>query len=266
MKFQQKPWLGVQINRRHPLARGLVGCWLMNENTGTTVFDLSGNNNHGTIVNVDWVPNGLDFLGSFGKYVDVGTGICFDFTKEMSILASINTDSITATGKMIVTKFDGVSSADDSYFMRQDLDEIEFYLRTSDGLAWGSGRISGVPLKTDCSVAGTFDGAQIIAYLNGVGGVPIAHADTIRSNPTEKVYIGANSAGSNVFDGRMYYVYIYNRALLPYEVAWVHRRPFEMLEKPMSPALMYYAAPTGAAPTSTLYGPFYGPFAGPIGT
>jgi len=42
-----KPVLGSQIQLGHPLARGLVGCWLMNEGSGDKVCDLSGNGNTG---------------------------------------------------------------------------------------------------------------------------------------------------------------------------------------------------------------------------
>jgi hypothetical protein len=43
-----KPIRGLQLNKSHPLARGLVGCWLLNEGTGHKVFDLSGNSNTAT--------------------------------------------------------------------------------------------------------------------------------------------------------------------------------------------------------------------------
>lgn len=44
-----KPMLGTPLNLAHPLAQGLVGCWLFNEGSGNKVYDLSGNNNHGTL-------------------------------------------------------------------------------------------------------------------------------------------------------------------------------------------------------------------------
>lgn len=40
-----KPSIFTELNRSHPLARGLVGCWLMNEGAGGKVADLSGNKN-----------------------------------------------------------------------------------------------------------------------------------------------------------------------------------------------------------------------------
>src|SRR3990167_7263966 len=36
-----KPVVGSQINWGHPLAKGLVGCWLMNERGGRKIIDLS---------------------------------------------------------------------------------------------------------------------------------------------------------------------------------------------------------------------------------
>ena len=43
-----KPRLGLRLNHNHPLAQGLVGCWVMNEGGGDKVFDLSGNGKAGT--------------------------------------------------------------------------------------------------------------------------------------------------------------------------------------------------------------------------
>jgi len=69
-----KPRLFIKPNLGHPLARGLVGYWLMNEGSGNKVFDLSGNGNTGTFTNsVDLQPgesgpvlhaNGVDELVS----------------------------------------------------------------------------------------------------------------------------------------------------------------------------------------------------------
>ncbi|MBU0598822.1 LamG domain-containing protein, partial [Patescibacteria group bacterium] len=55
-----KPLLGVQLNRSHPLAKGLVGCWVMNEGAGNKIYDLSGNGNDGSFpggtANPLWKP------------------------------------------------------------------------------------------------------------------------------------------------------------------------------------------------------------------
>ena len=58
-----------------------VGWWRLDNDTGTTAYDASGNTNNGTLTNMDsatdWVAgkrnNALDFDGS-NDYVDIGTG------------------------------------------------------------------------------------------------------------------------------------------------------------------------------------------------
>lgn len=44
-----KPPVGAQLNRDHPLSKGLVGCWLFNEGKGLRVNDYSGTNRHGVL-------------------------------------------------------------------------------------------------------------------------------------------------------------------------------------------------------------------------
>ena len=43
---------GLMLNYAHPLSRGLVGWWPMNEGAGTRVADISGNGNHANTANV----------------------------------------------------------------------------------------------------------------------------------------------------------------------------------------------------------------------
>lgn len=63
-----KPFRGRTPDKTHPLHRGLVGLWLMNEGSGTQVWDYSGNRNHGEINDATWKPgkfgNKLKFNGS----------------------------------------------------------------------------------------------------------------------------------------------------------------------------------------------------------
>ena len=58
-----KPFRGSQINKTHPLAKGLVGCWIFNEDTGDLIFDLSGHNNHITNYGATWISESLNFDG-----------------------------------------------------------------------------------------------------------------------------------------------------------------------------------------------------------
>jgi hypothetical protein len=102
-----KPPLGAKINFAHPLAKGIVGCWLLNEGMGDKVYDLSGNGNTGTLANFShpatvtsgWNP------GKFGKTllhnailqtkINCGANAVFGITNSISLIAYIKTVSNT---------------------------------------------------------------------------------------------------------------------------------------------------------------------------
>lgn len=83
----------------HPLARGLVGCWLMNEGCGSSIFDSSGNAKTGTFIdNVAWVQ---------GKF---GPCLTFDGTLDRVSLpvipiANLNQYSLSIWTKTTATSY-----------------------------------------------------------------------------------------------------------------------------------------------------------------
>lgn len=50
-----KPTRGIQLDKSHPLVRGLVLFWVFNEGSGKRVFDLSGHGHTGTLVGMPWI-------------------------------------------------------------------------------------------------------------------------------------------------------------------------------------------------------------------
>ena len=71
---QDKPPVGAQIKWGHPLAQGLVGCWLFNEAAGGRAHDLSGRGNHGTLTEMA-IPPTPDSGWNPGR---TGIGLKFD--------------------------------------------------------------------------------------------------------------------------------------------------------------------------------------------
>jgi len=67
--WTQKPRLGTPLNHSHPLAGGLVGCWVMNEGSGTLVKDSSGHGNDGVFTNPKWVAGNPRFDDADDGYI-----------------------------------------------------------------------------------------------------------------------------------------------------------------------------------------------------
>jgi len=102
-----KPPLGSLPNFGHPLTRGLVGLWLMNEGGGNIVQDLSGNGYIGTLNDVTWQA-GLSgtttlFPGVSGDYINIpcAAGSPADLTGQGTIVARIHLDTIGITQSVV---------------------------------------------------------------------------------------------------------------------------------------------------------------------
>ena len=225
----QKPFRGMQLNKCHPLSKGLVACYLFNEMTGETVFDLSGNNNNGTLENgVAWGSGGLDFDG-VDDYVDttslniaVGETITLEFWGKPHHLRTGGD-----IGLMVGSAYGfGVDATFDSTFIMKA--GVGNYYGTTDAV------LDDIRYHFIAVVSST----STTVYLNGRN--HITHA-VGHSGGT--VLIGKRDTNVQYFNGSIDSVRIYNRALSAEEIAWLYREPYAMFEPAFNPALLYSAAP-----------------------
>ena len=240
----QKPFRGAQIDKTHPLSKGLVCCLIFNEKTGNLVYDLSNNNNNGTINGPDWVTEGLDFVTANNDYITIGDRASLDISGDHTIIASINTSTNTIRqgiyGKYLSPTFSIRGAGGDP-------GELAYY-NTNTGWKYSTGAIdnnlfSSVGVVVDANAGGNF-------YIDGqdAGGswVDATTGLTPNNNDAE---IGRDYA-LYTLDGILSYVYIYNRALAPWEISWLNREPYVMFERPIlnTALLTYYQADEAGVP------------------
>lgn len=258
-----KPFRGIQLNKTHPLAKSLVGAWIMNERSGDIVFDLSGNGNGGTINGAGWAPSGLDFNGA-SDGVEIPDSKTLN-PSYISISAWIKT-SATGVIDQIVSK-DKASTGDRVWqFRKADTNVINFipFSAASNGNEFGTTNIADGVMH---HVVGTWDGTTVQVYVDGKkDGVGSSLSGSLRNNPGGSVTIGyLERSPAGYFNGVIDNVLIYNRALSAEEVARLSREPYAMFQQAINPALLYYEAVAGGnAPTGVFYGPLIGPLGGPI--
>ena len=197
---------------------GLVGSWHFGEGSGTSTADSSGNNNAGTVSGASWTSgkygSAMQFDG-VNDYVDAGNASSLN-TAKITISAWIkpNTDgtylSITGRGT-------GNAQVDQNHhlFSRSDTNKLAFYARDavwiySDGTV-ASGSWS--------HVAVTYDGTNVIFYINGqASGIRPASYSSLVS-VTNNLRIGRQGDSTNYFNGTIDEVQIYNRALSASEIS-----------------------------------------------
>ena len=224
MGLIQKPYVGIGLNKNHQLAQGLVGCWVMNEATGDKVFDLSGNGNHSINNGADWVNGRLHFVSSNSDYVlssanvnhNIGSG---DFTYSAWI--KLDTYAGTPTGESII--------ANGNY-------APVFIIHDSDhklGLYWSGVRNFDTPvlaINTLYHVAAVRRGTTVTVYVNAIPGASTVEINYTMSNAKCTVGRSGATSSGDYTNGYLNLPMIYNRALSPEEIAYLHREPYAMFQ------------------------------------
>ncbi len=263
IRHDDKPPFGFKLNKKHKLAQGLVGAWLMNEYAGNTVYDLSGNGNHGTINDADWVAGGLDFPGS-NNYINCGDGTDLHFESNFTISQWVKTDTIVSYDSFF-SKGESTSNTYHNYLSYRNTDTS---FKCSIGNEVTYDITPAIPLSKGVlhNIIFKVDDDFLYVYVDNIQKAKTTRTVTGLTGANKKLLFGAWSTTSyNDYNGFIYYTLIYNRALSASDIAQLHRTPYAFFQPKISPAGLYIPAVGGVAPTSTLYGPFYGPMAGPIG-
>jgi len=205
---------------------GLVGYWKFDEGSGTTAYDSSGYNNHGTLYNnPTWVEgkmgNALD-LDGVDDYVSLGTSDVLAPNTGLTISAWIKPDTTSEYGDILCKGFYGP----DYDYTFVVADDVYTALRfQGDGYPWvqgPNGLVGSISLGSWQYVALTYDRTSGYAYvyINGERYlVPFDNpvtGDFILSS--WNAFIGCNWVSQNYFNGTIDEVRIYNRALSQAEI------------------------------------------------
>jgi hypothetical protein len=247
-----KPPKGIQLNRSNRLARGLVGCWLFNENTGGKVLDLSGNGNHGTLQgDAHFVP------GKYGSCLDFdGNG---DYVKADSICSYLVNSDFTISGwfkwKTSPGNYPTISAISQGAVGNYG-NRLTIVLYDNDGGKLGIYDGSAHKGTTDYRdriwhhfAVTHYDSAnKMIGYIDSF--IEIAEfSDNVTPLSTDLFSIGQEwdpgPVTSDFWNGQIDNVMIYNRALSAEEIQQLYREPFCMFERGLSPAILY--VPAGGA-------------------
>lgn len=248
-QFQQKPMLGEQVNRAHLLG-DFVGCWLMNEDSGNQVYDLSGNGNTGTFQGTapSWTSGKFGsavLLPGTDEYID-----CGNRTKVASangtIVMWIKLDSLPIANTAIVSAYEGGNT---------ELNRLRIEIDSGGGF---DTQLAAPPdnifmVNDGQVVAGVW--TQVVFTWNTTHGYIYQDA-VFKASDTKDAggsfyypfHIGANiDSGSpaSYLNGMIGLCLLYQRYSTPSEIALLYPEPFCMFERD-DVALMEAAIP---APT-----------------
>lgn len=228
----------------------------MNEAGGDRLFDVTGNGNHATLANSDlttcWVGSPLGGAVNFDgtdAYAAVADHASISPTAAMSVSGRFKLTGTPAEVAGVCMKCED-GQWDDGYGVYWinnptvgNVASLVFFVSIFDGTE-GSGGMAYIPFDyaTDRNwhhFAGTYDGATVSIYIDGVKGTDDAYDGGITTN-TSRLFIGTHTlntdtpgeTSSEVTPGILDDFRIYDRALPQDEVRQLHTEPFANVTPP----------------------------------
>ena len=206
---------------------GLSGHWLLDEGSGATAADASGNGCTGTVHGAAWVSgvsgSALSFDGT-DDYLDVADHASLDFTTQMTVAAWVRLDAASAAWITVAQKSTAswflwqlYARASDATPSFRPAFRIDF---DSDGILDAGEEAAGSAILSTGSwthLAGVYNGQALLFYQNGALAGSNAASATIPAND-HAVWFGRNEIWSEPLDGALDDLRLYSHALSAAEV------------------------------------------------
>lgn len=222
-----KPLPGAQLDRTHPLAQGLVGCWLMNEGGGLSVYDYSGNDAHGALTNGPTWEAGPD-----------GGALRFDGSDDYVSAAPVLSGLESATITVRVNQPPRGIGSDDGVWVGTNVAYNAAFLSGRNFTGW---QVWINKLKYQ--ITENFDstwhtyttvfvgGALLEMYRDGL--IRRSYDTSIPTSINNHATLQFGRTATSLYSGAtISHVHIHNRALSADEIAWLHAEPYCMFARP----------------------------------
>jgi len=235
---QVKPILPV-LQQAHPLAQGLVAAWLFFERGGTTLYDLSGNNNKGTLTGFPATPWTIDIHGpalifdGTNNYVSIPSAFPIVGTGNYTVETWIKRSTTGTNDDIWVTS--GTDALSLIVIRITSGNKINLNIRDSGGNELSGGNFLSAGGITDTTrwhhIVCTWDNGADTAkiYINGIIDATATGATTIANvNDNSSKFIGTEAGIVNVFGGTIGKFAVYKEALTAQNVAELYRDPWAL--------------------------------------
>ncbi len=216
--------LSFQSQTHSLLGSDLVGWWNFNEGSGTTAGDISGYNNHGTIVGATYVDGvsgtggtALDFNGS-GDYVDLDK-VSIVGALEGTVSAWIKSYEEWENHDTIFASQTGAAWANMRVNLSGDgIDRIKLAIADGESSTFANAKTKALEINKWYHIIGTYDGISLKIYVDG--SIENTHPSEIVPGTFSPNFtgIGYMDYQNRYWRGYIDDVRIYSRALTASEV------------------------------------------------
>ncbi|MCK4563640.1 MAG: cadherin-like domain-containing protein, partial [Verrucomicrobia bacterium] len=205
---------------------GLQSHWKLDDGSGLSATDSSGNSHTGTLFNgTVWTVTGFDagaaVFDGVDDYIGFGTGPSLAGKTDFTLAAWIKTSS--ATDQMIIQQRDGGYNGEYMFSVNAN-GTLKFFVYGNGGTQYGFSTAQTVNDGVWHHVVAVRDGANGYIYIDGNATPAASATGTIRDlDATIGVAIGRDIRGNNKpFNGMIDDVRIYDKALNGTDVVDLH--------------------------------------------
>jgi hypothetical protein len=209
-----------------PESANLKGAWFLDESSGLTAADSSGNGNDGTLTNMagtEWTPfvinNGIEFIDSI-DYIDVGNDNTLR-PQDLTLMMWVNLDDISWNRGGLYCNYNGVNGF---YFgigvecvggVITVFDPGELFFRTANGgVVYDFSSTSEISVSTTTHIAVTYNSTTKTCkfYINGAN-VSTEVGTQALAYGVDNARIGDGVGINFSLDGKIDEVYFWDKVL-----------------------------------------------------
>lgn len=234
-----KPPFGTPLKRDHWASQGLIASYLFNENSGRTVYDSSGNENHGQMIGF----GAEDTPASGWTAGPHGGAIAFDGindaasvpnapglapTAEISVIVALKILNSSKNYQVFVEKpYSTASSPYFDYVLGFDLaPKCRFRIDLTQAVS-----VSSLIAQSDYVIAGTYDGHSINLYINGKLDATTPKTGPINTTGRDLRFGTSTYYATRELAANISAIFLYSRALSPEEISYLAAFPYCMYEQ-----------------------------------
>jgi uncharacterized delta-60 repeat protein len=195
---------------------GLMAAYNFAQGSGSVLTDASGNGNNGTISNASWTTvnnsslpftGALQFSGGNNSYVTIADSPALELNTGMTLEAWVDPTAAAKGWQDVMYKYH-----DNYYLEAASPSGAPAAGGTAGSTDTGPYGTTPLPINTWSFLAATYNGTNMILYVNGVQVASVAVGGNLATS-TNALQIGGDSIYGQYFQGLISNVRIYNKAL-----------------------------------------------------
>lgn len=216
--------VGVPPNINN-LQNGLQAYYKFDENTGTTIHDATGNGNTGTLsAGGLWtngiIGSGVNFVNSNSVHVDIPSFNNIINYSAITVQAWWNPTFVGGSDRLVTNSH---TDSDNNGFQLMNNGGNQMFFMVGNGSMQVNSQANFVSSTgVWYHLLGTYDGANVIFYINGSGQTPAALTGNIALSLNDLWISGNPAYNGDYAHGIIDEVAIWNRALTPLEVTLLY--------------------------------------------